>query len=110
MTQRRGQGNVAEAEGSSGRGGAGPAPTRLLQEDESSSVSGDKKAAAAHGTREQAMKKRFISVVCPTKQRYSSRRSPNCSRLPQPRQPVEEEMFQVQQTLPSLQLQELVST
>lgn len=56
MTQRRGQGNVVEAEGSSGRGGVGPAPTRLLQEDESSSVSRDKKAAAAHRTSEQAMK------------------------------------------------------
>lgn len=95
--------------------GSGPAPTRLLQEDKSLSVSGDKKAAAAHRTNEQAMKKRFISVVCPRKQRYSSRISPNCSpekrfQPPQPRQPVEEELFQVQQMFTSLQLQELVST
>lgn len=61
-TQQKGQGNAAEAEGSSGRGGVGPAPTRLLQEDESSSVSRDKKAAAAHRTSEQAMKKGLFQL------------------------------------------------
>lgn len=101
MTQQKGQGNVAEAEGSSGRGGVGPAPTRLLQEGESSSASRDEKAAAAHRTSEQAMKKGLFQLSVQENKRYSSRISPNCSpekifQPPQPRQPVEEERFQVQ--------------